>query len=199
MADRDVGQAEPRALPADRAPRVGAGGPARPATLAPRAPGGGDALPRICRRANFQLPELGEERERCRARKLLHLVSFTLSWAGEGWEETRPPWGQARRAGGRKGGGRFPPRGWCQSSPQRSLDPPTRRPDRAPDRRTRAGAGGRPSAWGGWQGRASRLDAPGLRGRRARPAPAESRTRQARWEGAEGAPPASAARGPGRR
>lgn len=86
---------------------------ARPVTLAPRAPEGGDWVPLVCCCANFKLPQLGEERAH-RARKL-HLRSFTLSWAGEGWEETRPPRGQARRLGGRKGGSRFPSRSGASS------------------------------------------------------------------------------------
>lgn len=101
-------QREPRALPSRSARAVRARGPgcARPGTLALRAPEGGDWVPLVCRGAAFQLPRLGEERAHG-ARKL-HLKSFTLSRAGAGWEETRPPRGQARRAGGRKGGSPFP-------------------------------------------------------------------------------------------
>lgn len=91
-----------------RAQPLGAPGP-----LAAGAPGGGDSVPLISRGANLKLLELGGGgRVRAAgARKLLHLESFTLSWAGEGQEETRPLRGPARRAGGRKGGGRFPPLG----------------------------------------------------------------------------------------
>lgn len=71
------------------------------------------------------------------------------------------PTGPGAARGRQEGRGPISPSGWCQSSPQRSLDPPTRRTDSAPDRRTRAGAGGRPSSWVGSRGRASRLDAPG--------------------------------------
>lgn len=93
---------------------------ARPVTLAPRAPEGGDWVPLVCRRANFKLPQLGEERAH-RARKL-HLKSFTLSWAGEGWEETRPP--RARR-GAREAGraGADSPLGVVPVSTSRVLGP----------------------------------------------------------------------------
>lgn len=106
-----VGVAAPRALPAGSAQRVRAVGSARPGTLAPRAPGGGDAVPLISAVLTSNCPSWRRRERAARARKLLHLQSFTLSWAGEGWEETRPPRGQARRAGGRKGGDRFPPLG----------------------------------------------------------------------------------------
>ena len=170
-----------------------------PGPLAARAPGGGDSVPLISRCAKFKLPELVGRRVRAaRARKLLlHLESFTL-WAGGGAEETRPPRGPARRAGGRKGGGRFPPQG-VVASPHLS-GPWTR------------GRGGRTAheTDGHVQGRAdestSRVSWPFLPAGRARAAagrarrcPAESRPgqraggkgrRERGWEGAEGARPA---------
>lgn len=85
--------------------------------------------------------------------KLLPRESFTLRGPGRGRgrEETRPPRGQARRAGGRKGGGRFPPRGGA--GPHLS-GPWTRGPSRRADGRcagqTDTCCGGRAARWGAW-------------------------------------------------
>lgn len=71
------------------------------------------------------------------------------------------PAGPGAARGRREGREPIPLSEWCQSAPLGSLDPRTRRTDSTPDRRTRAGAGRRPSSWVRWWGRASRLDAPG--------------------------------------
>lgn len=113
-----------------------------------------------------------------RARKLLHLESFTLSWAGEGREETRPPAGPGAARGRQEGRGPISPSGCCQSPPQRSLDLWRRWTDLARDGRTRAGAGGRepesvllavlpPGRVRAAPGRARRCPAESLAGQRA--------------------------------
>jgi hypothetical protein len=79
--------------------------------LSAPAPGGGDSVPLI---SALLTSDCRSREGECAAgaRKLLHLESFTLSRAGEGREETRPPRGQWR--GRQEGRGLVSPSGWCQ-------------------------------------------------------------------------------------
>lgn len=168
---RGRGRESPALFPPAARGLCARGGPgcARPGTLAPRAPEGGDWVPLVCRGADFQLPQLGEETAHG-ARKL-HLKSFILSRAGAGGGNATPAGPGAREAGR---AGADSPSERCPSAPLRSRHRRTRRTDGTPARRTRAGAGRRPSSWGGWGGRASRRAAPGAASGRARRFAAES-------------------------
>lgn len=92
-------------------------------TLAARAPGGGDSGPLICRCANFKLPQLGEETARSQGEKSSPPKKFHLVVGGGRVGGNATPAGPGEARGQQEGREPISPFGWCQSAPQRSLDP----------------------------------------------------------------------------